>query len=547
MALLFECLVLPPLLVLALLGVGPGRALRAPFAQLARRRSLAFLVVGATALGFSAASSLIGGCVPTTTDEFSYLLAADTFAHGRLTNPPHPLWKHFETFHVLQQPSYQSKYPPGQGLALAAGQVLTGRPIVGAWLSFALACSALCWMLQAWVRPRWALVGGLLAATHVGLVTYWGGSYWGGAVAMLGGALLFGALRRLAGGRIPRARDAVLLALGLIILANSRPYEGFIVSLPAAAVLLAWAVRRTGPRLGVTLTRVVLPAAAVLALGAAATGFYNYRVTGDPLRMPYLAYEAQYAGDPSFLWQFAAAREREQQRSESEQLSGLPRRRIQEEPLSEHAQGLLHSSIVQWLFFFRLALLLPLAALPWILRTGWLRFAALTCGLLWLAIVPTALRMPHYFAPVTGLGILLLVQCLRHLRLGRLGGRRVGRLLAWGIPLVCVGSLLCALAESARYPWVYWGHRRAALCSRLESEGGRHLVIVRYAPDHDRGQDWVYNAADIDTAEVVWARELTPEQNRKLLDYFRSRRVWLLEPDVRPSRLSPYSPSPHGN
>ena len=177
----------------------------------------------------------IGIPQPRINDEFSYLLMGDTFAHFRLTNPTPQAWPHFETFHVNLTPTYHSKYPVLQGLTLGFGEIVFRQPWIGIYLSTAAMCGLICWALQAFVSPGWALLGGLLAVVRLSLFSYWMNSYWGGSAAALAGALALGTVMRLFQ-REQSKRDqgclASLFAVSLLLLATSRPFEGFAFSLP---------------------------------------------------------------------------------------------------------------------------------------------------------------------------------------------------------------------------------------------------------------------------------------------------------------------------
>src|SRR5450755_131268 len=518
------------------------RYLECRFRQLARRKTLSVVVVGLLVVALRVSLiPVLGVPAPRWNDEFSYLLAADTFAHGRVTNPPHPLWVHFVSFHIIQQPTYMSMYPPAQGLVLAAGERL-GRPWIGQLLVTALMCSALTWMLQGWMPPAWALLGGMLAMLRLGILSYWINGYWSASVVALGGALALGAFPRVK--KYLRVTDAVALAIGLALLASSRPYEGLIFSLPLAAALAIWIFGKSRPSFSVSLTRVVLPIILVLGFTAAATGYYYWRVTGSPFRMTYQVNRGTYATAPYFLWEsprpepaYNHALMRDFYRWELERFEEY-------RTLGGAAYRTWDKLAGAWKFYCGPLLTIPLLAFPWIFRDKKMRFPLMAGAFFLLGLALETWTLPHYVAPATGLIYLLLLQCMRHLRLWRWRGQATGVALMRAIPTIaCAMVLLRVGAAMAHAPiepaWPRGNLDRVAITSQLEASPGQHLVIVSYGPHHDVDWEWVYNAADIDGARVVWARAMDTERDQELLRYFHDRKVWYLNGDQSPARLEP--------
>jgi hypothetical protein len=506
--------------------------------QLARNRCAAIIAVALVVITLRLCLlPFVPVPFPQVHDEFSYLLEGDTFAHGRLTNPPHPMWLYFDTIHVNQHPTYMSKYPPAQGAMLALGEIL-GHPWIGVLLSCAAMCAAMVWALQRWLPPKWALLGALMFTFHVGIFSYWMNSYWGGAVAATGGALVTGAFPRIL--RHWRTCDVTLLGLGIAILANTRPFEGLIFCIPVTLRLFFVLWKRWRGMWRRALPQVITPLCLIAALCAAFMAYYNWRGTGNWLLSPYVLNDRNYLGLPAFVWQAPRA----PLQHTSPQLDNFYNGWVRDSWFQGRINSFrtlggttVHDAARVTYFFLWPELCFLVPGLVVVLHDKKFRLVSIQLVICLAGFVLVHWFNPHYAAPLTCALFLLLTQALRHVRYWEYRGRPIGL----GFSRVIVLSVL-ALApfHNRDYPIVPSGmERRARLLARLNSMAGEHLVIVRYSNGHDPSAEWVYNEAEIDHAKIVWAREIPGIDVGPLLIYFHTRRVWLVEPDQSPPRLTP--------
>lgn len=519
-------------LLAAVLVLWRPRAVEAPLRQAWRRLAAvgprrAIAASALFALLASAASMLwLGFPVPHVSDEQGYLLAADTFAHGRLANPSPRVPEAFEAVHAIVRPSYASKYPPAPALPLAVGKLL-GHPGIGVCLAAALFAAACCWFLQGWLPAPWPLVGATLAALRIAIGSYWGQSYWGGTVAAIGGLLLYGALPRLFRGRAGAARLAWMpLALGVFLLANSRPLEGAVAALPAAAIVAVALAKR--------LRSWWRPAAALvlaLAAGAALTLAYDRATTGDPLLMPYRLHVTTYGVDalsPYFAPPVPV-------RYSSPVLKAHLGRTFARPHSVNDALTAAAGHFARMAYFVLGLPLLIFAALT--LRrlprdepaTRWKLFALLCAALPAAVHSVTAWWSPHYSAAAVGPLLLLALMGLREGASMRWRRRRLGPWLALAVLLVRVPLTIVEL-PAFRPDADDWSRLAPRLERDFAARGERALIVV---DDRLRDVDeWVFNRADLDSAPVLWIQDLGPAVTRKVATGYAPRRVYRLVHDA---------------
>lgn len=460
---------------------------------------------------------------PAVSDDFAQILSADTLLHLRLANPVHPMHRFFETFFTLQEPSYAAMFPLGQGLVLALGKLLTGNYWGGVAISSGLLALGCYWMLRGWVTARWALLGGMLAAIQFGPLCEWMNSFWGGNVAAIAGCLVFGALPR---------KNGWLLGFGLALHLITRPYESIFLFGSALLYIVA-------TRMKPWVAAAPVSAAVLLIL------LQNHAVTGQWTKLPLQLSQEQYGVPSTFTIFTPPEPQRELTREQELAVEIQKQRHPSEETPSFYFQRLAYRfRYLRFYFLAPLYLAIPFF-LPSLRRPRYFWVA----GTILLFVLGSNFYpyfYPHYIAAVTCLFVLVAVRGLETMYVWSgqaalwISHLATAHFLFWfGALLLTPPAVLDELKPFATWHVINMGdpEGRIAVRRELETQPGKHLVFVRYFPMHTF-REWVHNGAEIDSQKIIWARDLGSD-DAALRSYYPDRKVWLLEPDARPPRLTP--------
>lgn len=496
------------------------------------KRELLFLFAA------SLLSCLIGAAIrgipyPIVHDEFSYLIQGATFAQGQAAFPAPAFPQFFETFHVLAEPNYVSKYFPAQGVCVAFG-LMVGHPILGIWLNMALVALAASWMTRAYLPSAWGRIAGALTIASFGFFHFFSQSYYGGGIPLLGGMLVVGGIGRIL--KNPGRIDAHLAFLGgSFLLFFSRPYEGFFFCLvPGIAYLIHW--MREARRL-CRLDILMLPViAAVLALGTLAA--YNHATTGHGSRLAYLEYHQHYFKGTLGVFHSksekvpAHAVKSSTPQSFEERLDLLFKEYVDVRN-TRHWVSVLISAVREW-FLNNSQFLLPLLIFAWMGRT----YRAPRFRLLWatlavgsLGVLTTSAYWYQYISPLLGTLIVLSTAGLET-------AEKWCRTKQWPFRRYLVELLLFLVLANFLFSGIHRRSRENAE-AYFASQPDNHLVLVSYADGVSPHDEWVYTLPPFDDAKIIWARDLNIPSRPDFLEYYRDRNIWQLELAPQVTRIHP--------
>jgi len=292
----------------------------------------------------------------------------------------------------------------------------------------------------------------------------------------------------------------------------------------------------------------------------AGIAYNDYRVTGHPLTLPYQMHDQQYAMASMFTLMPLRPEPSYRHLAMRNFWAGwnvATRAYARDYPLRLTLNKILVLEDFLFPFWF---LLIPLLLYPFDFAAAEEGATVFLLVVFVLMIVPLIATQPHYGAAFAGVFYLRFLQSLQRLWSWRPWDKPLGMALAVLLIALLGGKLGNTLFDLIRYGEndSRFTAQRDAFSQSIEADGadfkparhsvlqalqqqpGRQLVLVRYTPEHNPHREWVYNRADIDASPIVWAREMGPAQDGPLLEYFHDRRVWLLEPDYSPPKLTPY-------
>jgi hypothetical protein len=345
------------------------------------------------------------------------------------------------------------------------------------------------------------------------------------------------------------------MAAGAVLLLMTRPYEGLLLCLPVVIGLLLWIRKTEGKKREIV--QGVSAGLILLLAGIAWMAYYDVRAFGNPLTLPYTVNRATYAIAPYYVWQ--------KPRPEPAYNHAEMRRFYVVDELKDYDRvhswtGLPGMTLVKALrailFFSGMAFIPALVMLPRALRDRSIRFPIVCLIVLACGMGIEIFLFPHYIAPFAAVFYVVGVQCLRHLWQFRPGGRRAGATLVRLIAVICIlmaglrvfdRQLHCPVPGYPLSTWIcnwfgpdHFVSERDKVAATLAQGPGGQLAIVRYAPEHDPVDEWVYNGAEIDAAKIIWARDMDHGRNDELISYYKDRKVWLIQPDSPESEIRPY-------